>query len=84
MRPRLEIAGQSVMGDQIRISGQVAGDPPVLLSSVSLQAAGFNDIPYVYDCFGSPDKGTVVNQEPSGGQVALATPIRLQLQANNC
>ncbi len=53
-------------------------------AAASLQAAGFNDIPYVYDCFGSSDKGTVVNQEPSGGQVTLATPIRLQLQANNC
>ena len=53
-------------------------------AAATLQAAGFNDIPYLYECFGSPDKGTVVNQEPSGAQVTWSTPIRLQLQANNC
>jgi actin-like ATPase involved in cell morphogenesis len=49
-----------------------------------LQQAGFNDIPYTYGCHGSPNIGAVVSQSPSGGQVVVSTPIRLQLQANNC
>jgi serine/threonine-protein kinase len=49
-----------------------------------LQAAGFNDIPYVYECLGSPAIGAVVTQSPSGGQVPTATPIVLQLQAADC
>jgi hypothetical protein len=53
-------------------------------AAATLQDAGFNDIPYLYECYGSPDILKVVNQQPVGGQVALATPIRLELQANNC
>ncbi|MDP9465094.1 MAG: PASTA domain-containing protein [Actinomycetota bacterium] len=53
-------------------------------AAATLQAAGFSSIPYVYDCYGSPNKGTVLSQSPSGGQVVVSTPIRLQLQANDC
>jgi serine/threonine-protein kinase len=53
-------------------------------AAATLQGAGFNDIPYVYDCYGSPNIGAVVNQSPTGGQVTVSTPVRLQLQANNC
>lgn len=53
-------------------------------ASATLTAAGFNDQPYLYGCYGSPKINTVVSQDPSGGQVPTSTPIRLFLQANDC
>jgi beta-lactam-binding protein with PASTA domain len=51
----------------------------------ALEARGFHNIPYLYDCYGSPDIGDVVRQSPgAGARISLTAPVQLFLQANNC
>jgi hypothetical protein len=44
-------------------------------ASAQLRAAGFSDIPYGYDGYGSPKKGAVVRLDPASGQVQIDTPM---------
>ncbi len=54
-------------------------------ASSRLKAAGFKNIPYIYDCYRSPDIGAVVRQVPRPGTRLPATsPVRLSLQAKDC
>jgi serine/threonine protein kinase len=51
----------------------------------TLRSLGFTNIPYVYECYGSPRLGTVVRQSPGPGTtVTTDQPVNLYLQANNC
>lgn len=51
----------------------------------ALEARGFHNIPYLYDCFGSRDINDVVRQSPgAGARISLTAPVQLFLQANNC
>jgi serine/threonine-protein kinase len=50
-----------------------------------LKSVGFNNIPYVYGCLGSPAKGAVLTQSPGpGADIIVTDPVQLKLQANNC
>lgn len=54
-------------------------------AAAALRQAGATNIPYVYECLGSPNIGAVVSQSPAPGTTQIATnPVRLQLQADNC
>jgi serine/threonine protein kinase len=54
-------------------------------AAYTLKAAGFTNIPYLYDCDGSPNIGDVVSQSPAPGTSYGSTqPVSLKLQANNC
>jgi hypothetical protein len=54
-------------------------------ASSALKARGFGNIPYLYNCYGSPDAGDVVQQSPgAGATISLTAPVQLYLQANNC
>jgi hypothetical protein len=54
-------------------------------ASSALKARGFGNIPYLYNCYGSPDTGDVVQQAPgAGATISLTAPVQLYLQANNC
>ncbi len=54
-------------------------------ASSALKARGFGNIPYVYNCYGSPDTGDVVQQDPgTGATIALTAPVQLYLEADNC
>ncbi|WP_307874256.1 PASTA domain-containing protein [Frankia sp. AgW1.1] len=54
-------------------------------AAAALKARGLNNIPYVYECLGSPSAGVVVSQAPAPGTNQLATePVSLELQADNC
>ncbi|WP_162233155.1 PASTA domain-containing protein, partial [Protofrankia coriariae] len=62
------------------VRGMVLGD-----ASAALRRAGFSNIPYVYDCYRSPDTGNVVRQDPvAGTRIATTSAVRLYLQANDC
>jgi serine/threonine protein kinase len=51
----------------------------------ALRVRNYHNVPYLYDCYGSPDIGDVVRQVPgAGAHLALTAPVQLQLQANNC
>jgi len=51
----------------------------------ALQARGFHNIPYLYECYGSSAIDDVVRQAPGAGAVLAKTaPVQLYLQANNC
>jgi hypothetical protein len=51
----------------------------------ALKKRGFEDIPYLYGCYGSPNVGDVVRQVPAAGRrLALTAPVHLYLQADNC
>jgi hypothetical protein len=50
-----------------------------------LKAHGFHNIPYLYDCYRSPDLDDVVSQVPGAGAlIAVTDPVHLYLQAQNC
>jgi hypothetical protein len=50
-----------------------------------LKAHGFHNIPYLYDCYRSPDFDDVVSQVPGAGAlIAVTDPVHLYLQAQNC
>jgi eukaryotic-like serine/threonine-protein kinase len=51
----------------------------------ALKKKGFHNLPYLYGCYGSPNYGDIVRQDPAAGTViALTAPVHLFLQANNC
>jgi beta-lactam-binding protein with PASTA domain len=51
----------------------------------ALKASGYDNIPYLYECYGSGDTGDVVRQVPAAGSpTAPALPVHLYLQADNC
>lgn len=50
-----------------------------------LKADGFHNIPYLYDCYRSPDIDDVVQESPGAGALIVVTaPVQLDLQAKNC
>jgi serine/threonine-protein kinase len=53
-------------------------------AAAQLNGAGFHNLPYDYNCYGSSKHGTVVTQTPSGGSVDPSTPIVLKLEADDC
>jgi len=54
-------------------------------AAAALQARGFHNIPYVYECYGSSLINDVVRQSPgAGATIALTAPVQLYLQAQNC
>ena len=51
----------------------------------ALEARGFHNIPWVYECLNSNLILDVITQSPgAGAKIALTAPVQLQLQANNC
>lgn len=51
----------------------------------ALEARGFHNIPWVYECLNSTLIDDVITQSPgAGASIALTAPVQLQLQANNC
>jgi beta-lactam-binding protein with PASTA domain len=51
----------------------------------ALFTAGFHLYSWLYGCYGSPDTGEVVGQDPAAGaQTVLSTRVHMYLQANNC
>ena len=64
--------------------------PDVLYTTLSgaaatLKGRGFDNIPYVYGCYGSSYIGNVIRQDPgAGARIAFTAPVQLYLQANNC
>jgi eukaryotic-like serine/threonine-protein kinase len=69
------------------VTGSVPNVTDMTLSAAAstLKARGFGNIPYLYDCYRSPDILDVVRQVPGpGAQIALSAPVRLYLQAKNC
>ena len=51
----------------------------------ALKEDGFDNIPYLYGCYGSPDIQDVVRQVPgSGALIARSAPVHLYLQAKDC
>jgi eukaryotic-like serine/threonine-protein kinase len=54
-------------------------------AAYTLKQAGFDNIPYVYGCYGSSEIGDVVRQSPGAGvRYGSTQPVSLKLQANNC
>jgi len=54
-------------------------------AAYTLKQSGFSNIPYLYDCYGSANTGTVVSQSPiAGTSYGITQPVSLKLQANNC
>ncbi|WP_018501228.1 serine/threonine-protein kinase [Parafrankia discariae] len=54
-------------------------------ASATLKAAGFSNIPYLYECLGAANLNTVVSQSPAAGtSQGTSDPVNLRLQANNC
>jgi beta-lactam-binding protein with PASTA domain len=54
-------------------------------ATAALEARGFRNIPYLYDCYGSSYTDDVVREAPGAGAViALTAPVQLYLQAANC
>ena len=54
-------------------------------AAYTLKQAGFSNIPYLYQCYGSSNIGGVVSQSPAPGTSDGSTqPVLLRLQANNC
>ncbi|ABW10066.1 hypothetical protein Franean1_0607 [Parafrankia sp. EAN1pec] len=53
-------------------------------ASSALKAAGFSNIPYLYECLGAASLGTVVTQSPAPGtSQGTSAAVDLRLQANN-
>jgi beta-lactam-binding protein with PASTA domain len=51
----------------------------------ALFSAGFHTYSWLYGCYGSPNIGEVVQQDPAAGtRVALSTRVHMDLQADNC
>jgi serine/threonine protein kinase len=62
----------------------VLGDTLTAAAS-ALKKNGFDNIPYLHDCYGSGDFGDVVKQDPGAGTIiARTSPVHLYIQANNC
>jgi serine/threonine protein kinase len=62
----------------------VQGDNLTAATS-ALTAAGFHNIPYLYNCYASDNPGDVVRQAPGAGTHTTRTsPVHLYLQADNC
>jgi beta-lactam-binding protein with PASTA domain len=62
----------------------VQGDSLTAAAS-ALKSAGFHNIPYLYDCYGSGNSGDVVRQTPAAGtHIGQTSPVHLYLQAGNC
>jgi len=54
-------------------------------ASSALEARGFHNIPWVYECLNSTLIDDVIQQNPgAGASIALTSPVQLYLQANNC
>jgi Protein kinase domain/PASTA domain len=54
-------------------------------ASYTLKQAGFTNIPWLYDCYGSTHIGAVVRQSPPAGtSYGRTQPVSLKLQANSC
>jgi len=54
-------------------------------AAYTLKQAGFDDIPYVYGCYGSSQIDDVVSQSPgAGGSYGSTQAVSLKLQADNC
>ncbi|HTZ25874.1 MAG TPA: protein kinase [Streptosporangiaceae bacterium] len=54
-------------------------------ASSALEARGFHNIPWVYECLNSTLIDDVIQQSPgAGASIALTSPVQLYLQANNC
>jgi serine/threonine-protein kinase len=54
-------------------------------AAATLKGDGFDNIPYLYGCYGSSEIGDVVSQSPgAGGSYGSTQPVSLKLQANNC
>jgi beta-lactam-binding protein with PASTA domain len=54
-------------------------------AAAELKAHDFHNIPYLYNCYGSPDFDDVVQQVPGAGAlIAVTDPVHLYLQAQNC
>jgi hypothetical protein len=54
-------------------------------AAYTLKQAGFTNIPYVYQCYGSPHAGAVLRQSPKAGtSYGNTQPVSLKLQAKNC
>jgi eukaryotic-like serine/threonine-protein kinase len=63
----------SVLGEQLSAA------------SSALEARGFHNIPWEYECLGSSLILDVITQNPgAGASIALTAPVQLLLQANNC
>ena len=77
MRLQVEASNCAVVPNVVGQQLQSAAD--------KVNGAGFHDIPYRYECLGSPNTGAVVTQSPPGGtDTTTDTPVTLRLQANNC
>jgi eukaryotic-like serine/threonine-protein kinase len=51
----------------------------------ALEARGFHNIPWLYECLNSTLIDDVIQQNPgAGASIALTSPVQLYLQANNC
>ncbi len=67
-----------------------AAVPDVLYTTLSgaaatLKGRGFDNIPYLYGCYGSSSIDDVIRQDPgAGARIAFTAPVQLYLQANNC
>jgi hypothetical protein len=60
-------------------------DMTLSAAASALKARSYDNVPYLYDCYNSPDIGDVVRQVPgAGAHLALSAPVQLYLQANNC
>jgi beta-lactam-binding protein with PASTA domain len=54
-------------------------------AAYTLKQAGFTNIPWLYECYGSTHIGAVARQSPPAGtSYASNRPVSLKLQANNC
>ena len=54
-------------------------------AAATLKERGFDNIPYLYGCYGSSSIDDVIRQDPAAGaRIALTAPVQLYLQANNC
>ena len=54
-------------------------------ASSALEARGFHNIPWVYECLNSTLIDDVIQQNPgAGASIALTSPVQLILQANGC
>ena len=60
-------------------------DESLSSATAALEARGFHNIPYLYECYGSNLTDDVVRQSPgAGASIALTSPVQLYLQADNC
>jgi beta-lactam-binding protein with PASTA domain len=54
-------------------------------AAATLDAHGFANYSWLYECYGSPNVGVVLSQSPpAGADVLKTTQVSFFLQANNC